>query len=115
MTVALYMDEQVPRQITAGLRLRGIDVLMVQEDGRTGAPDPVVLDRATELCRVVVSRDQDFLVEANRRQAEGIFFAGVIYAHQQLISIGDCIRDLELIAKAANPEEFANYVQYLPL
>ncbi len=111
MTVAL----QVPRQITAGLHLRGVDVLTVQEDGRTGAADPVVLDRATELGRVVVSRDQDFLIEADRRQAEGISFAGVIYAHQQLVSIGDCIRDLELIAKAGNPEEFVNSVQYLPL
>ena len=27
MTVALYMDEQVPKAITIGLRLRGVDVL----------------------------------------------------------------------------------------
>ncbi|GAA6623161.1 hypothetical protein [Scytonema sp. NUACC26] len=38
MTLAFYMDEQVPRQITDGLRLLGIDVLTVQEDGRTGVP-----------------------------------------------------------------------------
>ncbi len=36
MSLALYMDEQVPRQITAGLRLRGIDVLTVQEDELVG-------------------------------------------------------------------------------
>jgi hypothetical protein len=33
------MDEQVLRQITAGLRLRGVDVLAVQEDERIGTPD----------------------------------------------------------------------------
>ena len=32
MILKLYMDENVPRQITVGLRLRGIDVLSVQED-----------------------------------------------------------------------------------
>ncbi|MEQ8958316.1 MAG: hypothetical protein RLP02_10380 [Coleofasciculus sp. C2-GNP5-27] len=32
MTVALYMDEHIRRSITLGLRLRGIDVLTVQED-----------------------------------------------------------------------------------
>jgi hypothetical protein len=42
-------------------------------------------------------------------------FAGVIYAHQQLVTIGNCIRDLEIIAKAIDPEDLANCVQYLPL
>jgi hypothetical protein len=32
MAIALYMDENVPRQISLGLRLRGVDVLSVQED-----------------------------------------------------------------------------------
>ncbi|HEY4564743.1 MAG TPA: DUF5615 family PIN-like protein, partial [Thermoanaerobaculia bacterium] len=46
MSLALYMDENVPRAITGGLRLRGIDVLTVQEDGLSGLADPEVLDRA---------------------------------------------------------------------
>jgi predicted nuclease of predicted toxin-antitoxin system len=115
MSVALYLDEQVPRQIATGLRLRGVDVLTIQEDGRSGTTDPILLDRATELGRVIFSRDQDFLIEANRRQKEGVYFSGVIYAHQQRVTIGDCIRDLELIGQAGNPEDFVNRVQYLPL
>ena len=31
MSVALYMDVQVPRAITTGLRLRGVDVITAQE------------------------------------------------------------------------------------
>ena len=115
MTVALYMDEQVPRAITMGLRLRGVDVLTIQEDNRIGAADVDLLERAIKLNRVMFSRDRDFLIEANRRQAQGINFSGVIYAHQQRVNIGDCIKDLELIAKLGEPEEFANRVQYLPL
>lgn len=115
MSIALYMDENVPRTITDGLRQRGIDVLTVQEDGRTSCPDPLVLDRATELQRVIFSQDQDFLAIAKRLQQEGVSFLGVIYARQSRVSIGDCIRDLELIAEVSKPEELANRVQYLPL
>ncbi|MBW4495308.1 MAG: DUF5615 family PIN-like protein [Oscillatoria princeps RMCB-10] len=114
MTVALYMDEHVHGGITDGLRRRGVDVLTVQEDGRTGSPDPIIIDRATEIKRVIFTQDRDFLVEANRRQVEGVSFAGVIYAHQRLVTIGDCVRDLEIIAKASEPEDLVNRVQYLP-
>ncbi len=58
MTVRFYMDEHVSRAVTVGLRRRGLDVLTVQEDGRTGASDPAVLDRATELGRVLFSQDE---------------------------------------------------------
>jgi predicted nuclease of predicted toxin-antitoxin system len=61
------MDENVPIAITEGLRMRGVDVLTVQEDGLTSFPDPVVFDRAIELQRIVFSQDQDFLAEAKRR------------------------------------------------
>ncbi len=45
MTIALYMDEQVPKPITTGLRQRGVDVLTVQEDNHTGVLDPILLDQ----------------------------------------------------------------------
>jgi hypothetical protein len=55
------------------------------------------------------------LAEAKQRQVEGIAFTGVIYAHQLRITIGRCVQDLELIAEAAEMEELANRVEYLPL
>ncbi len=115
MTVILYMDEHVHRAITVGLRLRDVDILTAQEDGRTGAPDVALLDRASELQRVLFSQDEDLLAEAKHRQIEGIPFAGVIYAHQLRVTIGVCIRDLEVIAKAADPDDLADRVEYLPL
>lgn len=115
MSLALYMDENVHRGITNGLRLRGVDILTVQEDKRTSFSDPLILDRAMELQRVLFSQDEDFLAEATHRQSENISFAGVIYAHKLRVSLGDCINDLEIIAKAANREDLANRVQYLPL
>jgi hypothetical protein len=115
MGIAYYMDEHVAGAITRGLRRRGIDVITVQEDGRRKTDDPIILDRALALGRVVFSRDEDFLREAYRRQATGEPFAGVVYAHQQGPGIGQCIADLELIAHVYNPEDMANRVEYLPL
>ncbi len=115
MTIKLYMDEQVPKAITLGLRQRGVDVLTVQDDGFTSTPDLIVLDHATELGRVMFSQDEDFPNEGYRRQVENIYFAGIIYARQTRISIGDCIRDLELIAKSSDLSDCANLVQYIPL
>lgn len=113
--ISFYMDEHVPKAITNGLRLRNIDVLTVQEDGRTGIPDNLVLERAIELQRILFTQDDDFLVEVQKRQQLGLTFSGVIYAHQLAISIGKCINDLELIAKVLTLEELAGTVQYLPL
>ncbi len=115
MTIALYMDVHVHRAITTGLRLRNIDILTAQEDGHRTADDDVLLNRATELGRVLFTQDDDLLAEAKQRQIQGIPFAGIIYAHQLRITIGRCVNDLELIAKASMREELANRVEYLPL
>jgi DNA-binding GntR family transcriptional regulator len=87
----------------------------VQEDDRSGLDDPEVLARATELQRVLFTRDDDFFAITNTYLELNRAFSGVIYAHQQLASIGDCVRDLELIAKACELSDFANHVEYLPL
>lgn len=109
------MDENAHGAITTGLRLRLVDVLTTQEDGHSGASDLDILDRATKLQRIVFTQDSDFLIEGNRRLQGGIEFGGIVYAHQLLVQIGDCVRDLEIIAKLGEPEEFLNRVQFLPL
>ena len=114
MTLALYVDVHVHYAIVAGLQLRGVDVLTAQADGFRTANDPDLLDRATELQRVVFTNDRDFLVIARKRQAQNIAFGGVIFA-AQTTSIGVCVADLELIAKVFEPDEIANRVRYIPL
>ena len=112
MALALYMDTCVRSAITNGLRTRGVDVLTTQEDGHTETPDPLVLDRAGELGRVVYSEDRDFLREGARRQRAGIPFAGVIYARQS-VPIGRCIERLRTIAETWAEEEIVNNVTYV--
>jgi predicted nuclease of predicted toxin-antitoxin system len=109
------MDEHVPFAITTGLILRGVDVLTVQDDEHQKADDPVLSDRALALNRVIFTQDEDFLREAQRRQTAGEVFAGVVYAHQLNVTIGQCVADLALIAKIYEPEDMTNRVEYLPL
>jgi predicted nuclease of predicted toxin-antitoxin system len=110
-----YMDVQVRGAITDGLRRRGVDVLTAQEDGRRGSSDPDLLDRASELGRVLFTHDNDFLKEAAHRQMVGRVFQGVVYVHQLDLTIGQCIEELETLAKAGRPEDFENRIEYLPL
>jgi hypothetical protein len=109
------MDVHIPASITRGLVLRAVDVMTAQIDGTTELEDPDLLNRATELSRVLFSQDEDLLAEATRRQRSGQFFGGVIYAHQLGITIGRTINDLEVLAQAGTLEDFANRVEYLPL
>ena len=115
MAIKFYMDQHIPRAITSGLRLCGVDVLTAQEDGTEDVTDTVLLDRATELARVLYTFDDDPLVEASHRQKLNIPFSGLIYINLRDVSIGKCIRDLEIIAKAGESKELEDFVVYLPL
>lgn len=109
------MDVHVPRAITDGLRIQRVDVLTAQQDGASGLSDTELLDRAGAQGRALFTRDTDLLTEAVRRQRADLAFAGVIYAHQLQVTLGQCISDLELIATAGEPVDLANRVYYLPL
>ena len=109
------MDVHVPYVITQGLRLRGVDVLTAQEDGAARLNDDELLDRSTSMGRVLFTQDKDFLREARTCQQSGQHFAGVIYSAQTEATIGQCVDDLELIAKIGDPQDLANILIYLPL
>jgi len=115
MRLAFYMDENVEGAITDGLRGRGVDVLTVVEDGRMGVSDPVVLDRAGAIGRLLFTHDDDLLREAKKHQDTGEAFADVVCGHQLRVTLGQAMDDLEIIAEACILAEFLNRVEYLPL
>lgn len=114
MAIGLYMDVHIPRAITNGLRLRDVDVLTAQDDGTTTLEDSKLLDRATELGRILYTQDDDLLAEADYRLSENILFSGVIYSHQLKSPIGLCIEDLEMIARSFEQYEVKNIIEYIP-
>lgn len=115
MAIRLYMDHHVPRAITLGLRLRGVDVLTAYEDGAHEVPDDLLLTRATALGRTLFTQDDDLLAEAAARQESGQIFGGVIFAPQSAASIGRYVHDLALISTVGTEEDVYNQVIYLPL
>ena len=84
------------------------------EDGSDQWDDDRILARATELGRTVFTQDDDFLALADEWLRNGRDFSGVIDAHQLGITIGQAIRDLELIAKVLETEEMQNRIEFLP-
>jgi uncharacterized protein with PIN domain len=115
VSVRLYFDVHVRLAVAVGLRLRGVDVLRAQEDGTAEFEDARLLDRATQLGRVLFTQDRDLLKEATRRQRAEEHFSGIVYAHQLEVRIGECVSNLEIIAKDSEPEEWIGRVEYLPL
>ncbi len=115
MPVPLYMDVHVPMPITRQLRLRGVDVVTATEEGTNRRMDEELLALAGEQGRIVFTHDIRFKALAEQWQRMARPFAGLLYGHAEGASIGQYVRDLELIAKAANPDELANTVLHLPL
>ncbi len=114
MAIALYMDVHIPQAITDQLRRRGVDVLTAFDDEAQELPDDQLLLRVAQLNRVLFTQDIRFRVLAETWQVEGKQFSGLIFGHQLGGTIGQFVRDLELIAKASEPDEWMNAVEYIP-
>lgn len=109
------MDVHISGVVTRGLRARGVDVLTAQEDSADRLADDLLLFRATELGRMLVSHDTDFLVLAARLQREQDEFAGIAYSQFGALSEGELIEELQLMAEAGSFLDWRNQVVFLPL
>ena len=109
------MDHHVHAAITEGLRRRGVDVITAHEDGAAEFEDERLLQRATQRSRVLFSQDKDLLILTHQWLQAGIEFSGLVYTHQLSVTIGQAVRDLELIAKAFGPEDMLNHIVFIPL
>ena len=115
MAHAFYMDVHVPSAVTAGLRRHRVEVVTSQEDSTYESNDEALLERETELGRVLFTQDDDLLAIASHWQQQSREFAGVVYCHQLSSGIGDIIQDLELLAFCGDEDEVRDRVSHLPL
>lgn len=111
----LYTDHNVSAAIVSGLRVAGVDVLTAFEDDSHELADPDLLIRVVASGRILFTHDDDFLVLGTQRQRDGLYFTGIIFAHQMRVPIGVCIEHLELVAKASEAHELENRILHLPL
>jgi hypothetical protein len=108
------MDVHVPRSISDQLRRRGVDLITASEDGSAELPDEELLERAASLGRILFTQDIRFKALAEQWQREGRRFLGLIFGHQLHGTIGQFVRDLELIAKATEPGDWSGTVEHIP-
>ena len=115
MSVSFYADEHIPDAICIGLANRGVDILRAVDDGMSGSHDEDILDRATNLGRIVVTHDDDYLAIGARKQMNNEMFAGIAYCHQYRLSIGQHISELVLLSATHDPDDTRSEIIYLPL
>jgi hypothetical protein len=114
MPVSYYFDQHIRRAICEQLRRRGVDILTTQEDGTETSTDETILERATSIGRVMHTYDARFKGLAEEWLRQGRTFAGLIFGQAQGVTIGQYVSDLELIAKATEPDEWINVIGHLP-
>jgi hypothetical protein len=92
-----------------------VDILAATEEQTNELPDDELLALATSQSRVIVTQDIRFRVMAEDWQCTARTFASLVFGHQRYVSFGQSISDLELIAKATDPEYWRNRLEQLPL
>lgn len=115
MLVGLYAGVHVPGPVILQLRLRNVDVLAATEGGTERLEDHELLEPARPLRRVMVTQDIPFRVLAEDWQRQTRPFSGLVFARQRLVSYGEMIFGLELVAKATDAEFWQIRVEQLPL
>jgi len=70
--------------------------------------DEQQIEVATTKKAIIFTHDVDFLRMASQKE-----HLGIIYIHQQKLSIGDCIKRLKAIAETMSPEGMHNKIIFL--
>ena len=113
MSVDIYTDESVPVAVAAGLKRRGVTAISAREAGNLGLSDEEQFAYAYTHHLLLFTHDTDFLQLAHRFAITGQEHWGVVYSHQNKLSIGDCIRRLKEIADLYTQEDFRNRIEFL--
>jgi len=114
VSLSYYFDQHMPGPLAHGLRIRGVSVLVAEDDDNKELKDELLLERATALGRILVSNDKDFRRIAARWQSLGRPFAGVVAITDQHASYGLLIEHLLMIAEVYSPDDVTNRIEYIP-
>lgn len=90
------------------MKRRGVEAFSAKEIDTLGLTDEEQIEVATKKQAVIFTHDVDFLRIVIHKQHPGI-----IYVHQQKLTIGECIRRLKAIADTKSPEEMRNRIVFL--
>jgi len=111
--IKIYTDENVNGAIVNGLRRRGVEVQSAHEAGNLGITDEEQLAYAIAQQACLFTHDDDLLTIADHWQKIGKEYFGIIFVHQEKLSIGEIIRQIKLIVDILSQEEMKNHIEFL--
>ena len=109
MEIKYHLDESVPNAVANGLERRGVAATTSKTAGLVGASDLEQLAYAANESRVLVTHDDDFL----RIHAAGPRHAGIAYAHQRRLTVGQTVLALVALHRTRSAESIAGHVEFL--
>ena len=111
--IRIYTDESVDVAIAQGLQRRGVEAYSARDRDKLGLTDEEQLIFATQEKATIFTQDTDFLRIAAQWYEERRTYRGVIYCHQTTYAIGDCIRNLKILATVLTSEDMINHIEFL--
>ena len=113
--IRFIADENFDGNIIDGLRAKypHVDLITVQEAGLSGTPDPEILAWATQINRVVLSRDKSTMKgDAEERLRQNQHVVGLLLTTDRM-SHGTIIDQIEMWSRRELSEAFAYPIQYI--
>jgi predicted nuclease of predicted toxin-antitoxin system len=111
--IRIYTDESVDVSVAQGLQRRGVVAFSARDHDKLGFTDEEQLIFANQEKAAIFTHDTDFLRIAARWGDEGRNHYGVIYCHITTYGIGDCIRNLKILARVLTSEDMINHIEFL--
>jgi len=108
--IRIYTNESVNVAVTEGLRRRGVNAISAKDVGNLGLTDEDQLKYALKEKLVIFTHDDDFLSLVRKSKLE---HGGIIYVHQQRLSIGEYIRRIKFLVETRSLNEMMNRIQFL--
>jgi len=107
VSISLYIDEDsMDNDLVQALRLRGVDVTTVRDEGRRGLSDEEQLEFASANGRVLYTFNvKDYLPLHAMFPASERSHAGIIVAEQRNYSVGEQLRRLLRIIGERSAEQ----------
>lgn len=111
--IKIYTDEDVDVAVAEGLKRRGVKAWSARDAGNLGLTDKEQPQYVFRNKAAIFTHDDDFPIVADDWARKGQEHAGIIYVQRQKLSVGECIRRLELIVDILDAEEMKNHIEFL--
>ena len=105
-----FADEHVAHALVNALRMRGMDVVTVQDVGLRSEDDPQLLDFAYKNERIILTNDHDFLAHAAESSARLEPFAPIVFWPQQQRTVGQLLPKIVHLATTLRYTEACSQV-----